>query len=287
MKQNNKKGWQKVIGIIVLLIGAGLFCLQLGYFYVHSNYEMAYIDHRLFYFINIACMICLLLAIFLLLTTTKKFKLISGGIMVLLIAVQLVMLSGSNQLVKSVIIQSPDRQHVLSIKENRQTNEMVYYRPYFGIFARAQERLPASVAGEIKVEWLANDIAAVTYQTIGKSIGQFIATYGDRGGGTSYYEVGAQTHGTWQGEDVALISDPEGITITTDGETEHFDWENTQQFGTLAIVLEKDNEAAWTISLDENFEVTSDMTQYPDENITLYRATMDDNKPVKLQRQSE
>ncbi|GGP12022.1 hypothetical protein [Oceanobacillus neutriphilus] len=287
MKQNNKKGWQKVVGIIVLLIGAGLFCLQLGYLYVQSNYQMAYIDHRLFYFINIACMICLLLAILLLLSTTKKFNLISTGITVLFIAAQLIMLSGSNQLVKSVTMLSPDKKHVLAIKEDLQTNEVVYYRPYFGIFARAQERLPASVAGELKVEWLANDIAAVTYQTIGKSNRQFIATYGDRGGRTSYYQVGAQIHGTWQGENVELISDPEGITITTDGETEHFNWENTQQFGTLAIILEKDNEAAWTISLDENFEVTSDMTQYTDENITLYRATMDDNEPVKLQRQSE
>ncbi len=44
------------------------------------------------------------------------------------------MLSSSNELVKSVTVLSPDKQHVLSIKENMQTNEMIYYRPYFGIF---------------------------------------------------------------------------------------------------------------------------------------------------------
>ncbi|MCT1902389.1 hypothetical protein [Oceanobacillus sojae] len=287
MKQNNKKGWQRIVGIISLLIAAGLFCIQLGYLYVHSHYELVYIDHRLFYFINIVCIICLLLGIFLLLSTTKRFKLIIAGLAVLLIAVQLILLSSNNQLVKSMTSLSPNGQHVLSIKKNLMTEEMVYYRSYFGIFSRAQERFPSDVKDEMKVEWLADDIAAITYQTDDNSIQQFIATYGDRGGGISYYYVGAQTHGTWKGEDVELISNSEGIMITANGETEHFDWENTQQFGTLAIVLEKDNEAAWTISLDENFEVDSEMIQHPDENITLYRATMDDNEPVKLQRQSE
>ena len=33
------------------------------------------------------------------------------------------------------------------------------------------------------MEWLTNDIAAITYLTVDESIQQFIATYGDRGGG--------------------------------------------------------------------------------------------------------
>ena len=53
-----------------------------------------------------------------------------------------------------------------------------------------------------------------------------------------------------------LISAPEGITIDYNGEMESYDWENIVQFGTIAVVLTKNNEAEWTIALNENFKIT-------------------------------
>lgn len=287
MKQNKDKRWQKIIGAILLLIGIGFFCLQIGYLFIRSSHQIDYIDHRLFYIINIACLIFLLAAVFLLLSTTRMFKLISSGIVVLFLVTQFMMLSHSNAMIKSVTSLSPDWKNVLSIKENLQTDEVVYYRSYFGIIGRPQEKLASPVKEDFKVEWLADDVAAVTYQTTDNAIQQFIATYGDRGGGTSYYYVGAEIHGTWQGEKVQLVSDQDGISITADGVTEQFEWDDIHQFGTLAVVLEKNNEAAWTISLDENFEVNNNMPEQQNGNITLYQAAMDDNEPVKLEKQHE
>lgn len=82
-------------------------------------------------------------------------------------------------------------------------------------------------------------------------------------------------HGHWQGENIQLISDTEGISVMEDGKTELFEWGNIQQFGTLAVVLKWDNEAAWTVSLNENFEIYSDAPASTVGNIRIYEATME------------
>lgn len=41
------------------------FLLQIGSLYVQQKYQLEYIDHRLFYIINIVCLIFILLALFL------------------------------------------------------------------------------------------------------------------------------------------------------------------------------------------------------------------------------
>lgn len=45
----------------------------------------------------------------------------------------------------------------------------------------------------------------------------------------------------------------------------------------------KDDEAVWTISLNENFKVDSAASTPPSGNISLYKATMKENKPITLQ----
>ena len=168
------------------------------------------------------------------------------------------MLVSNNQTVKNITSISPNWMHILSIKENIEKREIIYYRNYYSILALPKERLPFESRGEFQVEWLANDIAAVTYEAKDNTIQQFIATYGDRGSGSSYYYVGAEIHGHWQGENIKVISDTEGISVIQNDKMELFEWDNIQQFGTLAVILKKNNEAVWTISLNEDFEVHSD-----------------------------
>ncbi|WP_163970432.1 hypothetical protein [Oceanobacillus halotolerans] len=280
MKQN--KDIRKIIGWILFLFAAGFFCLQLGYLFIHERFQVEYIDNRLFYIINILCVTCLGLAILLLLTLTKKWRWIGASVMVVFIVVNGVLLVTSNQEIKNITSLSPDFKHVLSIKENVKNGEAVYYRSYYGILARPKERLPYETDGEYNVEWLADDVAAVTYKAVDDTIQQFIGTYGDRGSGSSYYYVGAEIHGRWEGSDVSVVSNTEGISVTENGETELFEWENMEQFGTLAVVLKKNNEAVWTISLNENFKVHSAASEPTVGNISLYKATMEENQPITL-----
>ncbi|MEK3907774.1 hypothetical protein [Oceanobacillus sp. FSL K6-0127] len=283
MKQNTSK-WKKVMGWMLFLVAIGFFCMQIGYLVLHERFQVEYVDNRLFYIINIVCLVCLTLAILLLLQSTRKFIMSISSISALLIIGHVFLLISSNNEIKNITSISPDWKHVLSIKENMESGEAIYYRSYYGILARPKEVLPEQTIGEYQVEWLAEDVGAVTYKAANNTTQQFIATYGDRGSGISYYYVGAQTHGNWQGDNVELVSGPEGITVTENGEAEIFQWDDIHQFGTLAIVLKKNGEAAWTIALHENFQVDTGTIEANDGNILLYKATMENAEPIVLSR---
>ncbi|MFD2924364.1 hypothetical protein [Halobacillus naozhouensis] len=282
MKKQNRDKLIKISGWTLFIFAVGLFCLQAGYLFAHERFQVEYIDNRLFYIINILCVICLFLAILLLLRLMKRLLLIVAGVVGIFVIVHVILLVDSNQVIKNITSVSPDFEHVFSIKENIESGEAIYYRSYYGILARPKEILPNEIGGEYKVEWLANDIAAFTYKTADNTVQQFIGTYGDRGSGRSYYYVGAEIHGIWQGHNIEVISNTDGISVTENGETESFDWDNIVQFGTLAIVLKKNNEAVWSISLDENFKVLSDASEQTVGNISLYKATMEMNQPTTL-----
>lgn len=272
----------KIIGWLLFFLAIGFFCLQMGYLFIHQRFQVEYIDNRIFYMINIICVLCLSLGILFLLTLTKKWKLAVASIVILFIIINSVLLVIGNSKIKNVTSISPDFKHVLAIKQNTKTGEAVYYRNYYGILALPKETLPYKTDGEFKVEWLANDVAVVTYKATDKTIHQFIGTYGDRGGGLSYYYVGAEIQGAWKSEDIELISSPDGISVTQNGQTETFDWDQIVQFGTLAIVLTENNQAKWTISLNEDFTIDSSSATSPSGGISVYRATMDENKPFVL-----
>ncbi|MGM8363931.1 hypothetical protein ACLIBG_00485 [Virgibacillus sp. W0181] len=285
MNPNKNKSF-KIVGWILFLFAIGLFCLQMGYLFVHERVEVEYIDNRLFYIINIMCAICLYISILLLLSLTRRFKLIGVVAVGMFIIVHAVLLVDSNKEIKNIISVSPDFKHVFSIKEHVDSGESVYYRSYYGILGRPKETLPYEIDGKHQVEWLANDVAAFTYQTAEDTIQQFVGTYGDRKNGLSYYYVGAEIHGEWQGDNVKVVSEQEGISITENNKTELFAWDDIQQFGTLAIVLVSDNEAGWIISLNEDFVVHSDVSKPTTGSLSLYKATMEENEPLTLRYKS-
>lgn len=265
-----KNNFRKIVGWLLFILAVGFFCLQMGYLYAHAKYDAEYVDNRLFYVINMLCVMCSGAAIFLLMKMAVKWKVICAGIVVLFVVVQGVLLAGSNQQIKNISSISPDLKHVLSIKIKN--GETVYFRTYYHILARPKERLPNAANSKFRIKWLANDVAAVTYRTAGDKVQQFIGTYGDRGEGGAYYYVGAEIHGQWKGKDTTVSSDKEGITVSQHGKTELFKWDQVKQYGTLAVVLKRNNEAAWTIALKENFKIHSNSGKPPTGNITLYRA---------------
>ncbi|MDF2857381.1 MAG: hypothetical protein K0Q87_3232 [Neobacillus sp.] len=285
---------RKIGGWLFFLFAIGLFCTQLGSFYLQSRYSMEYTDNRIFYLINILILISLVLSIFLLLPVTKKWKMIIVSILLVFIVIFVGLMINHSKKVNHIVSISPDFKNVLVIKENKVTGQAVYYRTYYGIFARQKEMLPYRTIGEFKVVWLAKDIATVTYKAYDHTLHQYIGTYGDRNGG-SYSYVGSSIHGHWQADTVRVISDSEGITIDNNGEIEHYNWVNIVQFGTTAIVLlenneaifMKNNEAKWTIALNLNFKSNSNAALPPSGEITLYKASMDSSEPITLGYEGE
>ncbi|MDL4839426.1 hypothetical protein [Aquibacillus rhizosphaerae] len=286
MKQNKAK-WVKITGGILFVLAVGFFCLQIGYLLVQPRYQVEYIDNRIFYIINILSLIFLLFGLMFLLTWKKGWKIIVSSLAVIFIIINGVLLYESNQETKNITSISPNFKHVLAIKQNTETGEAMYYRSYYGILSRPNDRLELEIAGNYKIDWLANDIAAFTYQAADNTIQQFIGTYGDRKNGRSYYNVEAEIQGKWQGDNARVETEQLGISITVDGHTELFEWNNIEQFGTLAIVLKKNNEAVWTIGLNENFKIYSDAAKPTVGNITLYKATMEESQPLVLDYEGE
>lgn len=286
MKQSMNR-WAAITGWLCFLFAAGLFFLQMGFLLLYRRFGMEYIDNRLFFIVNILCVFFFALSIIFLLKRMVMIKWIISGISVLFIIVNSVLFVQSNREIKNLISLSPDWEHMLVIKERVKTGEAIYYRSYYGILARPREKLPDQVSGPLKVQWLANDIAAVTYRTENHQLQQFIGTYGDRGGGTSYYYVGAEIHGRWRAGHTEVVSSTKGISVSENRATETFSWDDVEQFGTLAVVLKRNNEAVWTLSLNENFKVRSNAAAPTVGNIRLFKASMMKNQPLTLNYISE
>lgn len=280
--KNNRTKWRKTLGGLFFLAALGLFFLQIGYTLFHSRLNFEYSDNRLFFIINILIVLFLAVALMMLLSLSKRSKVLISSLAVVLSLINGMLIPKNNEIIKNITSLSPNFKHVLSIKVDPDTRQAMYYRTYYWIFARAKEVLPYETTGEFKVEWLARDVAAVTYKAADDTIHQYIGTYGDRGGGTSYYYVGAEIHGRWVGENVEVLSGPEGISIGHDGKQERYEWENIVQFGTLAVVLTENNEAQWTIALGEDIKVDSNSYEPHSGKIILYKATMGDTEPIKL-----
>ncbi|XXM71970.1 hypothetical protein ACQ0QQ_20220 [Lysinibacillus sphaericus] len=277
MKQT-KKG----IGRLLFILSIILFIFQMGYLFLHAIYNLEYIDNRLFYVVNILIVAGMAASIFLLFSIPKMWKIISSVTAIILMLLQGGLILNHGQQTKQIVSFSPNMKNQFVLKEDRKTGEAVYYRTYYRIFARPKEVLPYETQGNFKLKWLENDIAALTYRASDNSIHQYIGTYGARDSGISYSYVGPTIQGQWKGNDARIDSWPEGISISYNGKSGQYSWDNVVQFGTIAIVLMSAGEAEWTIGLNENFQSHSNDPKPPSGEITLYRASMDRVEPVKL-----
>ncbi|WP_099352933.1 hypothetical protein [Fredinandcohnia onubensis] len=274
------KNRKKLIGWISFVMAIGLFCLQMSYFYLHANFFVEYSDNRLFYVLNIAIAILLGLSMIVLFNIKKMGKFISLSILLLFI------LTNTTLLFKHPILQivsvSPDLKNIFVVKEIK--GEAKYYRTYYGIFARQKETLPYQLKGEYKINWLTNDVAAMTYKAMDGSLHQYIGTYGDRGSGNFYYYVGSALHGDWRGSNSSISTQTEGITVEHGGRKETFNWDQIVQFGTLAVVLVKDHEAKWTIALNDDFGMDLNSGIGVAGTISLFQTSMEDKEILILKR---
>jgi len=271
---------KRLIGWISFVIAIIFFCLQMIYFYLHAKFLVEYSDNRIFYVLNIAIAILLGLSMMVLFTIKKIWKFISLTILLLFILINTTLLF--KHPVLQIVSASPDFKNIFVVKEIG--GEAKYYRTYYGIFARQKEVLPYQLKGEYKIDWLTNDVAAMTYKALDESIHQYIGTYGDRGSGNSYYYVGSALHGEWSGSNSLISTHTEGITVEHAGSKETFNWDKIVQFGTLAVVLVDGHEAKWTIALNDDFKIDSNSGIGVAGTISLSQASMEDKEILILKR---
>lgn len=167
----------------------------------------------------------------------------------------------------SIIRVSPDRSATLILKYREDTGRLTLYRPFFPYLAMEREILPFPADGEIKTQWLTNDICAVTYRDSQDDLHQYVATFGDRGDGISYLHVFSLLQGEWAaqvGDSAGYFFEAEPALLRLgDGKTEEtFTFSDCVQFGTTALVLcGADGRPRWTLALGEDCVVENGVLQ--------------------------
>lgn len=278
-------------GWILFILGMLCLVLQAWYLVNREEYQIEYMAWWMFYAVNGGAL-CLLALGGLCVRKLRNFLLnpVVAASLVILFAANLgtAVLVGTDQ--REIIRISPGFPPVcMVLKIDEDSGASRLYRPAGGLFVRAAEEFPFTVAGEVKTQWLERDVCAVTYESAeDNNVHQFVATYGDRSNGIAYYYVSNVLLGTWVGADGYRLELTDGlggrITLETPRGAEVYDYEDCLQYGTLALVLPGQG-PKWTLVLNRDSILERGETTLNDGGtITLCRVSMKDTTPVELKR---
>ena len=260
-RQIKIKKIKKIIGIISIIILILSLLIQGAYLYVLRKHNFEYVIDILEYIMNEIIIVSATISM-ILLTKNKRIKNIITYILCALFSIINIAFMFNNGFKNRCIISfSSDFSNELVLKANKDTGAIRLYRNQkLFLFAKENEQFEHELDGEIKKQWLENDICAITYKDKDGNLREFVVTYGDRGNGISYYYVTTALIGNWQvstqyGNATQMLVDSKGITIKKNGKSELFKYEECKQYGTIALVLYKNNVPKYVIGLDKNCEI--------------------------------
>lgn len=286
LKQRGKKTFA-LLSVVFLVLALFSFLLQMAYLTVGSQFELEYVYDWFFYAVNgcIILFICAGLAFFF--HKKKGVQIVVGLVGAALMICNIV--AGCMAPTRhSIVSLSPSGEDLLVLKEES-SGKTVLYRNRFLIFAQPREQFPYTVTGDPKIQWLANDVCAVTYQSTDQSVHQYVSTYGDRGNGISYYYVLNAIQGQWTLADKNIAGwhlevNKQGVFIKNGTIVEYYDWDSCVQFGTLAVSLCENGLPKWTIVLDDNSSLDQNDLLEKGSTITLCQVSMEKTAPLTFVR---
>lgn len=271
-----------------------VLCMQGAYLYVRRSAQFEYIiDWLPYLFFGIA----VLLAAFgiCVLVRNKIVRILSGAVagIILIVLLAFGLYTGVEPNArKSVVSISPDG-HMMVLKYEKSTGRVTTYQNQILWFARMSDTFPYTAEEDMKLQWLADDACAVTYQSPDDGqTHQYVMTYGDRGNGIYTYYVYNVIQGGWsvEGKNTAgweLKTGPEGITVVSpSGGEQTYEADDCVQFGTLAIALCKDGLPQWTLVLTDDCVVGDDTDMVESGTVALCKVTMEKSAPVYFTRTS-
>ena len=257
---NNKKisRGRKVCGIIFFIIFILSTLLQVGYVVILKRHNFEYITDYLPYLVNETIILSLYISIFLLNNKKEKaIRIVISTLAVIVTIANVVLMINNISHNKCVVEHSNDFSNTLVLKYNAETGKATIYKNVIGIFARPKEQFTNTIVGKIKTQWLTNDACSITYKNSKDDICEYVYTCGDRGDGISYYYVASAIQGDWkmnvQNEDGKSIkANSKGITINDGKKESIFAYDDCKQFGTISVVLYKNNTPKWIITLNQD-----------------------------------
>lgn len=289
-KRNNKiKKIKKITGICSAIIFVVLILLQGSYLLILKRHNYEYVIDMLSYIVNEIIILSATSGIFCLFSKLKKPKIIVAILSVIFTVINLAFMINNGFDNKCIISFSNNFTNELVLKIDKNSGGIKLYKnAKVFLFAKEKEQFQYEIDGNVKKQWLTNDICALTYLDKDGKLKEYVVTYGDRGNGISYYYVTAALSGNWQvstqyGNPTQLLADSNGITITKNEEKELFEYSDCKQFGTTAVVLYKNDVPKYVIALDENCEI-DDSTGLikKDGTITLVEVSMEQTQTESL-----
>lgn len=291
IEEKKKEKVQKVkkrIGVISIIIFVFALILQIVYLIIFKRHNYEYVIDALEYIINQIVLLSATSSIILLLKK-KKINIIIYFMAVIFTIANIAFLCNNGLKNKSVVSFSKDFSNELILKINNDTGSIKLYRnAKLFIFAKENEQFDYELKGRIKKQWIENDICGITYKDKNNKLREFVVTYGDRGDGISYYYVANALLGNWQvftrnGKPTQMLVDSNGIKITKDDKSEIFEYNECKQYGTIALVLYKNEVPKYVIGLDKNCEIDNKTNIIKkDGTITLAEISMDKTKLESL-----
>lgn len=291
IEEKKKEKVQKVkkrIGVISIIIFVFALILQIVYLIIFKRHNYEYVIDALEYIIN-QIMILSATSSIILLLKKKKINIIIYFMAVIFTIANIAFLCNNGLKNKSVVSFSKDFSNELILKINNDTGSIKLYRnAKLFIFAKENEQFDYELKGRIKKQWIENDICGITYKDKNNKLREFVVTYGDRGDGVSYYYVLNALLGNWQvfttnGKPTQMLVDSKGIKITKDGKSENFEYNECKQYGTIALVLYKNEVPKYVIGLDKNCEIDNKTNIIKkDGTITFAEISMDKTKLESL-----
>ncbi len=290
-RERRMKIFKRTVGIIACMLFVLSFILQIVYLFILRPRSYEYASDILFYIVNEIIIITLALIFLTLVNIKKNFvkNIITYVLLAFLTIINVAFIINNGFENKWIIEFSKDFSSELVLKRNKQTGEITYYKNTKVLFVKDEEIFSNEAKGPIKTQWLTNDICSITYEDKNENLQEFVATYGDRGNGISYYSVINTLLGSWQmssqyGDELGLIVDSKGITIIKDGEEELFNYNESKQYGTIAAVLYKNDIPRYVIGLNEDCKLDEQTDIIKDGGtITLVEVSMDRTKTNVLE----
>ena len=252
--RTRRHGWTAA-AIVCLIAAVGILALQIVTYTIVRARGWEYIADWISPLLNLMMVLALTLSGSVLIRTPNWRKRGLG--------IALVLMAGFGWQLQQAVQQRPttisfsaDGRHQVVIKQDKTTGKTVLCRSRYGLYRREKDTFPYTVERPMKLQWLAEDVCAITYQTLDRSVHQMIATFGDRGDPISYHNMASAIQGEWSLMETnaagwKIVVDRTGIHLENGTLQEDYAYDDAVPFGTLALALCRDGLPQWTLALSE------------------------------------
>ena len=286
--RTRRHGWTAA-AIVCLIAAVGILALQIVTYTIVRARGWVYIADWISPLLNLMMVLALTLSGSVLIRTPNWRKRGLG--------IALVLMAGFGWQLQQAVQQRPttisfsaDGRHQVVIKQDKTTGKTVLCRSRYGLYRREKDTFPYTVERPMKLQWLAEDVCAITYQTLDRSVHQMIATFGNRGDPISYHNMASAIQGEWSLMETnaagwKIVVDRTGIHLENGTLQEDYAYDDAVPFGTLALALCRDGLPQWTLALSEEGTL-NEQDLFIDGSLILCPVAMKPTAPLNFVRTS-